>query len=380
MESAACDVVVEAENRYKSSVIDPTLAVHLETRRWVLGPGRLKGQTGYDFIARGRGAMEGVQVIWGAAKGSTDAPNARRFKVMIGSEVLWRHHANGGNAYTAATETLEWAAGDLWSAVPDASAIAVRRLDVCVDHWGYTWKKFDLDRFACRQKGRGLSETREAPPEKVDTFQGPNSATYYVGARGSASRYLRIYDKVAEAQKSGKLPWMKPLWTQCGWDGKQTVWRAEVEFGGEWLKAHGFDSVEKLKGCEHAVWIDYLDDVRHTTGRATRLKRAATSAVWGVISEAVHHAAADSEHCYWIWKPKPPSAGGDMQQLTAMMAGCARKIRDAMFTNPQDRDHLIKFIHDAMAQSDEKAQARQARLVRLNPRSPPRPRQPQGAA
>lgn len=377
--AAPTAIIQRAETLSKLSCNPPTgkeaETPWLETPEWSIGPARLEGHVSFDHLASGRGRMTGIRVLWGPSREA--GPLARRFKLIIGSEVLWRHYANGGGAATAAREIVDLVVGKLWLAAPAADRIAVRRVDVCVDHWGYTWTRADLDRFACRQQLRGATETwsEEAAPESTNVFDGATSSTYYVGGRGAASRFLRVYDKVAEAMASGKLPWMEPIWRQNGWDGNERVWRAEIEHGGEWLRAHGFDSIDKLDGCEAILWAHYLDHVRHTTGRRTRAKRSPTSRVWKKIGTAIIAdaliAARQEPRDLWQWQPRPPRAGGDMKILEQMIGGCGRKIDAAMFHG--DRARLLSFINDALDRSEARARQRQAKLA-LTPRPPPRPK------
>ncbi len=384
MISAASDRTRAAENASKARVAGPPLSAEIQTDRWTIRPGKLKGHSGYDFIALGRGHMAGVNVFWGQAPEHGGSPIARRFKVAIGSEVLWRHYQNGGTAHSCALETLEKLERDLVVALPARSAIRVRRVDVCIDHWGYTWSMIDTQRFVCRQSLRGLEERRtETRIEDVSTYQGPKAATYYVGARGSASRYLRVYNKIAEAQNSGKLPWMEPIWRVHGWDGAATVWRAEIEHGGDWLTDHGLDTVDKLEGCERALWRRYLLDVRHTTARRTRLKRSPTSRVWtslrGSIRNAEREAKRDQLRTAWAWQPRPARVDGDCETLSAMAAGCMRELADQLFRPENDspeeiaakKDALMAFMGEAVAKSEERARRRQAQLEQF---SNPRPR------
>jgi hypothetical protein len=374
-ETAPCDALVDLERRCTASVPD----VHqnappprIETARWSIGPGKLKGQFGYDFIAEGRGAFDGLKVLWGPPRDEPDGSRARRFKLLIGSEPLWRQHANGGNAKTTVTDKLQLLEGDLWRRAPALDQVEVRRIDVAIDHWGYRWSLDDLKRFACRARVRAANVERETPPDSVRPFYGPTSATYYVGKRSGAGRMLRVYDKVAEAAHSGKLPWMQPIWKQYGWDGAATVWRAEVEHGGEWLTNHGMDSAAKLDGCERALWRDYARVTRHTTGTATRAKRSPTSRVWTCIRGAIRRAerGAGNAQPAWTWEPEPPRPAGDMKQLTSMAAGCMRRIRDAMFAGQSDRPELWTFMRDALDQAEARARERQAQLARGG-RAPP---------
>lgn len=377
-------MVLRAEGRARWAATHRGEVATVETPHWVLQQGRLQGHTAYEYRAVGRGPMDGLQVLWGQSPAALDHPTTRRFKLLIESKTLWRHHANGGDAATCARELLELITGELWTVRPADDQVRVRRVDVAVDHWGYAWSKRDLDRFACRQTARGIEEEHKPPPEPVEgdpdhvsEYRGATSATYYIGGRGSACRYLRIYDKIAESAVSGKAPWMEPLWRQNGWDGEATVWRAEIEHGGDWLKGHGLGTLEQLDGCEHALWLKYLEDVRHTTARATRLKRSATSPVWRCIERSVIEAADPKRGrpSTWTWHPRPPSSGGDMKVLTDIAAGCVRKLADTLFAG--DLEKLAPFLAAAVERSKTRAQLRaqrQANARPIRPRAQPAPR------
>ncbi len=380
--------VRSAEAGLKSSVHRPPLSAEIETPRWTLKAGRPKDHVGYEFMALGRGNMAGVNVFWGPPPAEAAIPGLRRFKVAIGSEVLWRHYSHGGTAHSCAKEILDLLDLDLVERLPALRDIRVRRIDVCIDHWGYRWSGDDLKQFACRQKSRGLEERRERPVDDKSTYHGPSSATYYVGARGSAARFLRIYDKIAEAQHSGKLPWMEPAWRAAGWDGVARVWRAEIEHGGDWLTHHGLETLPKLEGCERALWRQYLSDVRHVTPSRSRRKRCPTSRVWlclrGSIRRAEREAKRDQLRTAWTWLPREPQLHGDMETLSGMAAGCMRKIGAALFRPANDtateiaakRAALHAFMDQALARAEERAKRREAQAARLARPPPPRAADP----
>jgi hypothetical protein len=352
----------------------------------MLAPARLRGELGYEFRAEGRGDMEGVAVLWGPPRDAAEGSGARRFKVTWGSKVLWRHRSNGGDAYTAAREVLDLIAGDLWQRAPLDSETAIRRVDVCLDHWGYRWTSADIYRFACRAWKRRFEEHAAEPtddderePGDTRIVEGKNSATYYIGARGAASRQLRVYNKVIEAQDSGKLPWMEPAWRAHGWDGEATVWRAEIEIGGQWCQDHGMRTIADLKGCEHALWLDFFADTRHTTGRRTRNKRAPTSKVWRFLGDQVDAAAkAAGEPAAWEWEPRPPREEADLPILTSMGQGVNRKLANTLFPgwedDPAARDGLVAYLLSAMKAGAQRTRERDARIAARASPPPPRPK------
>lgn len=293
---------------------------------WRIKAGRLNGYSAYTHIATGTGAFEGIQISIGPPRTMNETPHAKSLRIDVGSEVCWRHAANGGGAFSIAVETLRGIHDNgIIVNIPANNAVAVRRCDVCVDHWGYEWRTEDTDRFACRQSGRGKAgtnrDTDEQPADDTWIFRARKGFTLYVGRRGSAARFLRIYDKIAEAASSGKLPWLMPLWTQAGWDGKSKVWRAEIEHGGEWLRQHGLATMDKLPGCERELWRQYCDDVRHVDIKTdTRLHRCQSSRVW----RSLRVAARWRSHGVYRWKPRTPNGEADTTTLLKMATGCLR--------------------------------------------------------
>jgi len=380
LDGMASECTLAAELRARWAATRPHELGAIETPRWTLSQGRLEGHTAYEYMAKGKGDQAGVIVLWGQNPAMGDHPTARRFKVLIGSKVLWRHRAYGGSAASAAREVLAWIVDDLWTQLPASNLIRVRRVDVCLDHWGYDWTQRDLERFACRQNRRGIEKRprpeptdEELTPDQLRAYHGATSATYYVGGHGSACRYLRVYNKIAEAMASGKLPWMEPLWRQHGWDGIAIVWRAEIEHGGDWLKAHGLATLDQLDGCEHALWLEYLGDVRHTTARASRLKRSNTSPVWKQLGRAVATAAKADGPATWTWLPRAPTPGGDMKVLGQIAAGCARKMIDTMFPGEDGAKKFAEFLQVEIERSRIRGQLRDQRRA-LNALTPGRDR------
>ncbi len=380
------------------SVQGPPLGAGIGTDRWTFKAGTVDGNAGYEWMALGEGGMAGVNVFWGPPPRGAALPGLRRFKVAIGSEVLWRHYANGGTAHSCAREVLDLLDLDLLERLPSLRTVRVRRVDVCIDHWGYGWSGVDLTRFVCRQTTRGLEERsdrskrgtqledvgREVPITDLDTFYGKKSATYYIGARGSGSILLRVYNKIAEAQHSGKLPWMEPAWKAAGWDGEATVWRAEIEIGGDWLSAHGLDTLAKLEGCERALWRHYLRKVRHITPNRSRRKRSSTSRVWlclrGSIRRAERQAKRDQLRTAWTWQPRPPRVDGDCETIAAMLGGCARKLGTQLFrpatTAPEDRAAKRAELLAHISKLIDRAEVRAAKRAERSSRAPPDPGPP----
>lgn len=334
---------------------------------WRVRAGSLKGFAGFDTIAIGVGPMEGILLMIGPAKSSAVAMGERQVRVVIGSARCWRSYCEGANGIGIATGNLSAMDGDAFTSLPSWEYVKVRRIDVCVDHWGYTWSLRDLERFARRGRGDGVNQEYDTGFDaEIDAllsnrkvYRGDKGSTFYLGTRGAACRMLRIYNKIVEAQATGKLPWMEPIWKQEGWDGQATVWRVEIEHGGDWLNAHGFKSVQDMVGCERELWQHYLGSVRHTDGDRTRLKRCTTSEVWRTIAAAVARAYEGT----WVWQPRPVTEGVDCDRLVAMAAGCMLTVESNLGTHPWHgtgataddiRGDVLSMVGRAVQRSEDK--------------------------
>jgi hypothetical protein len=333
---------------------------------WRVRAGSLKGFTGFDTIAIGVGPMEGILLMIGPAKSGSVAMGERQVRVVIGSARCWRSYCQGKNGIGIATSTLWAMDGDAFTSLPSWEYVKVRRIDVCVDHWGYAWSIRDLERFARRGRGDGVNQKFDTTTDaEIDAllssrkiYRGDKGSTFYLGTRGASCRLLRIYNKVVEAQSTGKLPWMEPIWRQ-GWDGEATVWRVEIEHGGDWLQAHGFKSVKDMIGCESELWKNYLENVRHTDGDRTRLKRCTSSQVWGTISAAVARSYAGT----WVWQPRPVTEGIDCDKLITQAAGCLLSAENHLGSTPwhgteatddDRRGDMLAIVGRAVQRAEEK--------------------------
>jgi hypothetical protein len=303
----------------------PDAVVEGPTFDWRTKFGRLKGFSAYSHVIMGKGPREGLTVLLGPTRKNHDTGTGwRRLRIHIGSAWLWRARTQGLRVVAAAREVLAMLPGELIETLPAEETIEPRRVDLCIDHWGYDWQLADLERFACRQKGRrvGLGDDfdgqAELGPDGRWVYRAPAGSTFYVGKRGAGNRFLRIYDKIAEAKATGKLPWLEPLWEAAGWDGRQRVFRAEIEHGGDWLRQHGCRTLLDMVGCERELWQHYLGDVRHVDLSSSRLKRCETSLVWQQLGKAVLKEPPGR----WRWCPRPVRESTDVPALLSQGAGC----------------------------------------------------------
>lgn len=310
--------------------LDPLPYDPREPMSWLCSHGAYEGDPTVEWTVIGTDVWEGVRLGIGRPVQAPDGAGwTYRVKVMLSSALLWSYAGRGMGAYEAASAVLEGLTVQCHDhpavllARPEDQAVKVSRLDLCCDHIGYDWEPEDLYRFATRMKTRAAMRSGgvvRPDDDRVWTYTGPTSATYYVGRRGSGNRFWRIYDKTEEARVSGKLPWMSEVWKAHGWDGKAKVWRAEVECRSGWLKDHGV-TFAGLRGIERELWRDATRSVRHTCKKGKRLTRARTSKIWAALSRA-----GGSVLGCWEWKPKPLPHGGTAKALLAQAAGCLRRV------------------------------------------------------
>jgi hypothetical protein len=75
---------------------------------------------------------------------------------------------------------------------------------------------------------------------------------FSIGLGGDIS--ARFYDKTKQILVSGQ-DYLKPLWSQAGWESDQTVWRAEFQFKRRVLNEHGIHTVENLLSNAGPLWL-----------------------------------------------------------------------------------------------------------------------------
>lgn len=365
--SFATTLTTNLATAQKLSTEDTKRAV-VECGNWKLRAGTLKGFSGFNTVAVGTGPMEGILLMIGEEKRQASITNHRQVRVVVGSARCWKSYCEGFNGVGIAKDSLSKMDGDAFSVLPCDEAIKVRRLDICIDHWGYNWSIDDLDKFTRKGKSDGVHQKLEtAVNEEIDAllsnrkvYRGDKGSTFYIGARGSASRLLRIYNKIIEAGVTGKLPWMEPIWKKQGWNGRDVIWRAEIEHGGDWLNAHGFKSIRDMQGCESELWLNYINDVRHTDGERTRIKRCKSSNVWQSISTAAHR---DYQRGAWEWTPRPITEGIDCDKLITQAAGCLLSAENNLGSTPwygsdatkdDRRSDLLSVVRKSIDKAEEK--------------------------
>ncbi len=314
---------------------------------WTAWKGRLSGFAGgFDHVVGGVGRWVDVRALIGPATprldGEPHKKALRRVYLMIGSSVLWRERGQGRGVYEVVRRTIDEigyqgggdAQRDAWLITrPADDKIRPARLDVCCDHWGHAWTVDDLNRFAARQRGsKGQAKQEDVSPEVIETptgwaWSGRRGTTLYLGRRSTKGRFLRVYDKTEEAASSGKLPWLEPIWRKYGWQPGDTMWRAEVEHGGEWLRKHGMPTLAEMRDAERSLWEHYTTSVRHVVGHTAQLRHEKPSPAWAALMVA----PANQTDGVWKWEPRRASGKRDCVQLLKQAAGCIARVEDEVY-------------------------------------------------
>lgn len=326
---------------------------------WTVRRGKLDGFSSYRFVWDGRGRWRGVTVLCAPPKAEGDP---WRWFVMLRAEILWDEVQRGGTAASLTRVVLaglgnpETGDGLLAESYP-LEQWRVARFDVCRDHGGYQWSLMDLGRFATRSPSwsRGMSQMENEEPEAMPasdggwTYGNPDGSTFYLGRRRSTGRFLRIYCKTTESRAKGSSPRWEPYWRWALLGSSEAqgplpkVWRAEVEFGGGWLRAHGFTSAALLEGAEEALWGYYVDAVRHTKGETTQLRHENPSPIWTLLARPWRPTAAA-----WTYTPRREVVGErDLVHLTKQAAGCMARVVEQLH-QPDDADAVEAAILETL--------------------------------
>ncbi|HYE07098.1 MAG TPA: hypothetical protein VEL07_16410 [Planctomycetota bacterium] len=300
---------------------------------WVFHRGTLAGFASYRWRIDGVGEWKDVRLLVGEVRRVREKSRdgQRSFLLMIGSSVLWQARGRGQGA----ADVVRWilrslanleAGRGLLDTAPGDVEVKPNRIDLCVDHWGYDWAPGDLHRFASRARRSGdVTSGGDYITEDRRQF-GAEHPTLYLGSSRSECRELKVYLKTAEAEKTGKLTWMEPIWRQFGWQPGIRVWRAEVRFGGIWLRSHGMRTLADMCGAERELWKHYVENVRHGGGTSTRRRRDGLSPVWKALSSANCTLRSGT----WKWTPRAASLHTDLIQLGRMTAGCIARIESLL--------------------------------------------------
>jgi hypothetical protein len=321
------------------------LAPHRLKAGWCAKPIHLKGYgSAYPHAITGP-ALDGVSMVVAPLETMDPDTGDVRCRFNLGSAYLWRARCAGMLAYEAANQAIDHMVGDVLARPPLTETWQPCRWDIAVDHWGVNWTRADMVRMVTR--ARSSSENHQGKTDgHLRTYHGDTGVTYYLGQRAGESRYLRIYDKTAESHGTGKAVWLNPLWAQHGWDGDATVWRAEVEHGGRWLRQHGMKTGEDMIGGEGALWEHYC---KHNWLAAQRgeaqLRNRSMSPRWRWLSDP-----QCQEPGRWTWEPRPPSREADMHLLQRQAIGCLSKAIKTYEHEPDPMAAMLEAIGDGIGE------------------------------
>ncbi len=148
------------------------------------------------------------------------------------------------------------------------------RLDVHADFAGLDITEADRSGFVCRS-GRQSVEVQHGALE-----------TLYFGKGGEVT--VRLYDKLAEVQASGKGGYLLGLYGEAGLRAGESVQRVEAQLRREPLRSLGVATAEDAIKQAGTVYLYAVSKWLRLTmpGSATRRERGATDPRWAVVQAA----------------------------------------------------------------------------------------------
>lgn len=210
--------------------------------------------------------------------------------------------------------------------MPTVHETRVRRLDLCADATGLTFRRDDEDRCVSRARRK----VRFQAPERSFTrrMKGEPSLTgFFIAPKNPLS--VRIYDKTEElfavqGEDSEKTRTELAAYRSAGWDGVSPVWRVEAQLRSPVLKELGAQLPCELAASLNGIWRYVVggegEDARAWVrfvepGTATRAERCVTDERWRVYQRA----SFDGERAV---DRVPGSAGGvpAQQAVGAMLS------------------------------------------------------------
>jgi hypothetical protein len=198
--------------------------------------------------------------------------------IRVSAECLWRM---GDGGFRATLLAAAW----LMPLFDDRGyRVQVGRAHIASDFQGYSPELADM-----------LTVVKRAGDEAyIDDGEEENSIT---GHRNRANRLtgisagksnnvrLNLYDKVLQVRQKG-LTWVRDLWDRCeGYISDAEVWRAEFQFGREFLRDRKIETIDDLREKIGGLWADGLRwySFRTPSGDTNR-SRWSVAGWWSALS------------------------------------------------------------------------------------------------
>lgn len=180
------------------------------------------------------------------------------------------------------------------------------RLDVHADFAGLDITDGDRPGFVCRS-GRQSVE-----------FENGALETLYFGKGGEVT--VRLYDKLAEVQASGKGGYLLGLYGDAGLRPGEPVQRVEAQLRGRPLRQLGVATAEDALNGAGAVYLYAVEKWLRLTvsDSTTRRERAALDPRWSIVQAAKVAAGVAAAA-----RVLPDRHAPALDALVPMMAGCA---------------------------------------------------------
>jgi hypothetical protein len=236
--------------------------------------------------------------------GIGDAANRPAWRVSLSAEAL---HVEGANRLVAfwrgIIETLTGA----------PVVLMASRLDVHADFAGLDITEADRPGFVCRS-GRHSVEVENGALE-----------TLYFGRGGDVT--VRLYDKLAEVQASGKGGYLLGLYGEAGLRADESVQRVEAQLRAKPLRQLGVVTAEDAIDKRGAVYLYAVEKWLRLTvpGSATRRERATDDPRWSIVQAAKLAAGAAAAA-----RVLPDRHAPMLDSLVPMVAGCAVSAGEAL--------------------------------------------------
>lgn len=229
--------------------------------------------------------------------GLGESANRPAWRVSLAAEAL---HTEG-----AAAVVRFWQ-GVIETLTGSPVLLLASRLDVHADFAGLDITEGDRPGFVCRS-GRQSVEVDNGALE-----------TLYFGKGGEVQ--VRVYDKLAEVQASGKGGYLLDLYGQAGLRPGESVQRVEAQVRRDRLREMQVVTAEDAVARAGAVYLYVVSKWLRLTvpGSATRRERSADDPRWTVVQAA--DVAAGTQAARRISTDRHAPA---LSALVPMLAGCA---------------------------------------------------------
>jgi hypothetical protein len=200
---------------------------------------RAAGRPYYEWVA----LSEDIEVKI-RKPGKATRPDA---VVRVSSQALWRLGGGGTRALLLAADWLR----PIFEV--DGYRVVPSRADVATDYQGHIPQRADLQHVV--KRAAHTEHTADGDGETATDWDRANRLTGFHAGRSTNIR-ASGYDKTREIKVTGKA-WFTSLWARsAGYRADLPVWRMEYQFGRDFLRDRGIETVADLIAALPGLW-DY---------------------------------------------------------------------------------------------------------------------------